>query len=498
LSGMMIMFAAAIHPLMAFGALLIWSSFHLWKFVGLKKFIAATLGALVLAAVVLCIEPLGERCFGAMDEAWRQTILHASSFNFASHWDTKDWWYLAFQLAILCVAIWRHRHLDADKTRFLIVLLVVTVAGTVGSILAEKLPYALLFQGQPYRVLWMLAFLHIALAVWLCVEWCSQPGLLGQLAGCAMLAYLCCTDGLADECLLPLLLFPLVAVVLRGLERTPRHPAWLVQSIQLSLVLGALGWAAYIFALLVGGLKELLVNLPEYRDIAEVTLRHLGPIVFLTGVCWLLVRLAAKSPGRKSLGLGATAAVCLGVQAFFFVFPQTDYYAEHCTHYRADLRTIREIVHRDRRPGQTLPTVYCNLGCLDYVWLDLHSQSYFDWWQAGNFMFRREMALEGQRRARLVGPFEIARYRKSETFLTAGGKEAVGRFFQTDFDRGPINQDDLARLCQDPGLDFVVLEQQVEGVNAVTVGRLYLYSCTEMRTALQQPEPSCAVHMAAE
>jgi hypothetical protein len=497
-SGLVIVFAVAIHPLMAFGGLLIWASFHLWKYAGLKSFVAATLGAAALAAVVLSVEPLGQRCFGAMDDAWRQTIVHVSSFNFVSLWHTKDWCYLAFQLAILCVAIRRLCSDDADKTRFLIVLLLVTLAGTVGSILADNLPYALLLQGQPYRILWMLALLHFALAVWLGVEWCKQTSVLGQLTGCAMLAYLCCIDGIADECGLPLLLFPLVAVGLRGLEKTPRHPAWLIQSIQLSLVLGALGWSAYKFAILVHGSRELVVRYAEYLYLVEVILVHVGPIVVLVGLCWLLVRFTAKAPGRSPLGTVVMAAGCLGVQTLFFTFPQTEFYAQQCTLYRADLRTVHEIVHRERGPGRTLPTIYCNLGCVDYVWLDLHSQSYFDWWQGGNFMFRRKMALEGQRRARVVGPFEVARFRKTESLLTAGAKEDIARFFETDFDRGPICQDDLARLCQEPGLDYVVLEEHVKGVNAVTVGRVNLYSCKVVRSVLHLPEPSSAVHMASK
>ena len=83
------------------------------------------------------------------------------------------------------------------------------------------------------------------------------------------------------------------------------------------------------------------------------------------------------------------------------------------------------MLHGQRSPSQPLPTVYCNLGCLDYVWLDLHSKSYFDWWQAGNFMFRREMAMEGRRRAALVGPCEIAHYRKFEDQLSPGYKDVV-------------------------------------------------------------------------
>ncbi len=494
LAGLLIVFAASLHPLMAFGGVLIWAGYHLWKYLGVKAFVGATAGAAVLAAVVLSVESLGQRCFGPMDDVWRQSILVASSFNFPSQWGEKDWWYLAFQLAILGVAIWRYRSIDADKARFLIVLLLVTLAGTVGAVLAEDLPYALLLQGQPYRVLWILAFVHLAFVFWFCVEWSSHASLLGQLAGCALLAYLCCPDGLADECRLPVFFFPLVAVVMRGLEKTPRDAAWLVRSIRLSLVLGAFGWTAYKFVLLIRGWGDLLRKNPEYLDVVEILLLNVGPIVLVAGVCWLLVRM----PRRWSLGFAALAAACLGVQTLFFAFPQTDFYAQHCTQYRADLRSVHDLVHRDRTPGQPLPTVYCNLACLDYVWLDLHAQSYFDWWQAGNFMFRREMAMEGRRRARLVGPFEIAHYRQNEALLSPGFKDAIGRIFQTDFDRGPLCQDDLAGLCQEPGLDYVVLAEQVEGVNAVQVGRLYVYSCPQVRAALRLPEPSCGVRVASK
>ncbi len=118
LPGLVIVLAVLIHPLMAFGGLLIWANYHLWKLAGIKALIAAAVGAIALAAVVLSVEPLGQSCFGAMDDDWRETIVHASSFNFASQWHRGDWWFLAFQLAILCVAVWRYRAIDAAKTRF--------------------------------------------------------------------------------------------------------------------------------------------------------------------------------------------------------------------------------------------------------------------------------------------------------------------------------------------------------------------------------------------
>jgi hypothetical protein len=486
LSCLAMVFALGLHPLMACGGLMIWAGYHVWKYAGIKIFAGALAGGCGLAILVLAMEPLGKRWFGEMDDVWRQSIKQASPFNFTSLWDWSDWLSLAFQFAILGTVVWKLRQVDADKARFLIMLMIVSLAGAVGAIVAEQLPYALLFQGQPYRALWMLAFLHLGFVFWLCGEWSKHASLLGQLAGCVLLAYLCCVNAWVTEYMLPVLFFPVLAVAARGLDKKPHHPAWLMQSIQLSLVLGGLGWAAYKLFLLARGYEELVARHAEYRDVLEVLLRNLGPIVFCVAVCGLLVRVT-RADGNRAAWYTALTAGCLGAQVFYYAFPETDFYLERCTQYRGDLRTVHEMLHRDRAPTQPLPTVYCNLGCLDYVWLDLHSKSYFDWWQAGNFMYRREMAMEGRRRARLVGPCEIAHYRKFEDQLTVGYKEVIARFFQTDFQRGSLSQDDLARLCQEGSLDYLVLDQHVEGLNAAQVGLLYVYSCQDMRAALRLP-----------
>ena len=293
-SGLMILVALTLHPLMAFGGFLIWAGLLLWTKLGVKTVVAALLGSCALAGVVLAVEPLGQRCFGTMDDVWRQSILHASPFNFPSEWSRNDWCYLAIQLAVLGIAIGKYRSADAVKPRFLIVLLLVTLAGTAGSMLAERLPYALLLQGQPYRTLWILAFLHLAFAFWLCVEWSQSASWLGQLAGCALLAYVCSADGLPEERWQLVLPVPLLVVVLRGLERVPRDPAWLLHSVQCSVVLGAIAWAGYKWMLLIGGVRELLEVNGEAIDLAELFLRNFGPVVLLAGICWLLVRVGAE------------------------------------------------------------------------------------------------------------------------------------------------------------------------------------------------------------
>ena len=316
-SGLAVVFAVGIHPLMGFGGLMVWAGFHLWKYLGVKTFCTASVAVGILAIIVLTNESLGKRCFGEMDDVWRQSIMQASPFNFPSLWDWVDWLGMAFQLAIVAVVIWKYHSLDGDATpspptplpqvargdraRFLIMLLIVTVAGAFGAIVAEQLPYALLLQGQPYRAMWMLAFVHLAFVVWLCSEW-SRQGMVAQLAGCVLLAYLCCINGLLAELALPILLFPLLAVILRGLDKEPQNPDWLIRSIQFSLVLGAIGWGTYKFFLLARGYEELLTRHAEHRDIVEILLRNLGPIVFCAAFCWLAVGVRApRDAGRRGM-----------------------------------------------------------------------------------------------------------------------------------------------------------------------------------------------------
>lgn len=487
-SFLVLAFALVLHPLMAFGGVLIWAGCCAWKYLGGRLFLGALITACILVSAILIYEPLGKRIFGEMDDPWRQTIRHASSFNFPSEWALSDWGNVLFHLTLIGIVIWKYRHADADKARFLIVLLAVTLGAVVGTMLAERLPYAMLLQGQPYRALWLASVLHFAFAFWLCAEWSQRPCIAFQWGGCALLGYLCCANGLRVELMFPLCLLPIVVIALRGLEREPRQPAWLLHSVQASLVLGAVAWVAYKYVLLLSHYGDLERRQPELIDVVEIFLGNLGPIMCIGAVAVGLVRLGPagwRSPAFRWLSAGAS----LSLQICCFVLPATGWYQEHCTQYRADLYKMRAFLDQQRRPTQPLPTVYSNLGCLDYVWVDLHAKSYFDWWQAGGFMFRREMAVEGQRRACLVAPFEMARFGKWERELSEGDKEVVARLFQTEFNTASLSKTDLTRLCQEPDLDYVLIEQRFDGLSAVQHGRLYLYSCQKVRMAVGLPNP---------
>src|SRR5207249_3889004 len=86
------------------------------------------------------------------------------------------------------------------------------------------------------------------------------------------------------------------------------------------------------------------------------------------------------------------------------------------------------IHHRHPEAGRRL-TVYSQFGRVEYVWIELKANSYFDWWQAGGFIFRRQTAVEGQRRAHVVGPFEVERFREFEVFIDDDARRDIRRFF---------------------------------------------------------------------
>lgn len=482
--------ALAIHPLMAFGGLLVWSAFSCWTYLGPRVFAGVCVAGAAGAALVLAYEPFGIRLFGEMDDTWRQTILYASTFNFPSHWTNEDWRFLAIQFAIGGVVAWKYQQLDKARARFTMVLLLVTAIGTLFAILAEQLPFALLLQGQPYRSLWILGFLHLAFAFWLFVDWSQSESPWLQLAGAGMLFYLACNDALTMELICPILVWPFFILALRGMEHEPRDPAWLPHSMQMSVITGAVFWFGYKLLVLVMNVSALNQLHPELRDLMDVFLRNTGPAAMLIGLAWFLVRVGPHLSGRAVF---VTAMIGIAIQGAFFAFPETDVYRERYSRYRADLRDVRATIQTERGNARTLPTVYCSLGCLEYVWVDLHAQSYFDWWQAGGYMFRRDMAMEGQRRAGLVAPFEVEKYRKNKVTLNDGDKEVIGRFFKIDFDSVHLQASDLARLCQEPGLDYLVIEQEFDGIYASKHGRLFLYRCQQVRTAMGLPEPETRV-----
>ncbi len=477
--------AGLMHPLMAFGGCMIWAGCLAVENLGRRRllWLGGTLGVLGLA--VLAIPPLGFNLFGSMDEDWRLVVRHASAYNFPDEWYFSDWLNVAVSLlAVLGVGLlWRDT--DPRRSRFLLVVAGAGAVGLLGTVLGSFHPYALLFQGQPYRVLWILKVLQFPLGLLLACHLIREKTAPG--AGLLLFAYFGVTNGLWLECFLPLLFFPIVTIAIRGLEKPPARADWFVRTGAISLVLGFLVWAVFKAYLLWNGRHELLARF-DLLDYVRTLLENIGIVVWLFVILAVLIHL-----GRGNFGPAFTAGalgVALACQLAWFAVPTVPHYRENLSRYGQDVDFVRNFL-QERRPSQSpLPTVYCFMGRAEYLWVDMRAKSYFDWAQIVGVLFNRRTAMEGHRRAQIVAPFEIDRIQEAIDFMPDSVKRWNRAVYQADLDRPPPGLQDLERLCREGGLDYAVLKQEFPGLAAAGNGRIYIYDCRQVRAALKLASPT--------
>src|SRR5207248_2837744 len=105
------------------------------------------------------------------------------------------------------------------------------------------------------------------------------------------------------------------------------------------------------------------------------------------------------------------------------------------------------------------PTVYWCSSRTDLLWTDAKTNSYFSILQTAGVMFNRRTAEEIDRRAGLVGKFEIARQRSLGPLVDDAKQTGMANLFKIPFDAPVPTEADLIRLCREPGLEYVVIEQ---------------------------------------
>src|SRR5262249_845689 len=127
-------------------------------------------GGIVLAAGAvgaLGYAPLGRALFGTMDDEWLGIVRKAATYNFPGSWTPGDWMNLSMSIVLAAVGGIAMRAEHPGAARLLGGAAGLAVVGVVAMIVAGLVPYRLLLQGQPYRVLWILQVLEAPLAFWL-------------------------------------------------------------------------------------------------------------------------------------------------------------------------------------------------------------------------------------------------------------------------------------------------------------------------------------------
>lgn len=479
--------AMMFHPLMALGGVMIWTG-YLAKLVLSTRLFYASLAAVSAAAlIVLAVPSIGLRIFGEMDSDWHDLVRVTVLYNYPTTWDVNDWANHLVSFA-LCIAgfVWLFRD-DPVRSRFLFIANLAGIIGLTATLIASMSPYALLFQGQPYRAVWILKVLQVPLGFLLLARLVESTALVPRLLSIALVGFFLAVSSCTNEMVVLLFVLPIAVFYWRRIEE-PAPSDWWLRAAMSTLVGGAFGWMLYRWGFTIAQ-REMILTYYDQAELIRIFVQIIPAAFWIAAVLFVLRWFPTESTMRP---LGWSCMVlALAMPTFNFAIDTVPEARGRLTRYGDDVAFAREVIgaHGQKR----VPAVYSSLGRAEYVWIDLHATSYYDAVQTAGVMFRRDTAVELNRRVEFVRNFEMARLRKEAMFLTPNAKDLIEEKYQAKFDGPAPTEEDLVRLCQQPELDFVVIPQEFPGLYSATNGRIYVYECEKvnrLRLSARSEAPS--------
>lgn len=465
------------HPLMAFGGVMIWAGFVSCTCLSPRVFAWLVIGSLFAFAMLLLGAPLiAARLFGSMDADWHHSLRLAVGYNYPDTWPLKDWLNVAVSLALPVVACVQLFRADPVRRRFCLAVVLAGAVGLAVHVAASFLPYALLFQGQPYRVLWILKVVQVPLGFLLIACWSEAPSLAARLAALALVAFFCVIYYIAQE----FKIFALAIAASLVLSRLGAPAAgWWWHGTARGFVLGAIGWMAYRWQFFIEQ-RDLIA---QRFDLNELVLFELVSPIFLIAGIAVLAAYWLRSPAGFAVLRWSTAAIALVTPIALFATEISPAFQRDHTRHGSDMAFVHAFIEEHGAGQSRHPSVYCPRNRADLLWIDVKATSYFSILQTAGVMFNRQTALEIERRIPLVNTFEMAQQRREEVFPDEPKRLGMANLFKLDFNCPEPTQEDLVRLCQEPGLDYVVIPQEFPGLYSASNGRLFVYECYKVKNA---------------
>jgi hypothetical protein len=462
---LLIVLALALHPLMACGGLLVYLAYLCAQ--RFTKWHLIALGLVFLAGGTLVFSDiLAGRLLGRMDGEWRDAVRRANPYSSPSEWEAEDWMYIVGALAIALAACTGPLH-SATRRRMMACVAGVAVAGTVIHVTACQLYYALPFQGQGYRWLWLLQYLQIPCGLLLIFRWWRQETLAMRAAAVVLAAYL---GGTVDR-LEILILLPSLAAFAFYLAAPPQG---MRQRLGLILFFLGVGWLLFheVRALHAYWVEVIpFIDFLEYMRTAPRALLRFSrwslAILGILGLAWFFT-------SRRALGYALAAAAVL-LQVGYFAAARAAYTANP----PAGIPLVREYLKEHGNPQS--PTIYWPGGRVEHLWFDLHANSYFEPVQIAGNAFSRENAMEGRRRIQLVKRFQLERAREQIRLYSPNQLRQVEEQYRAKISEPAPTWDDVKAVCNDPKVDYLLLKQEFAGHFVATDGVWYLYDCQAIR-----------------
>jgi hypothetical protein len=469
----LLVLALALHPLMACAGLLI-IVVYLCS-LRFSKWHAVALAVMFLAGgALLCFDSLAARLLGRMDLEWRDVVRRTSPYSFPAEWAVEDWWHILGAFGIALAAC--NGPLQRPTSRRLIACVAsVAAAGVAINFISCQLTYALPIQGQGYRWLWPLQYLQIPLGVLLISSWWQQGALATRTAAVVLAAYL---GSIAGDRSQFLALLPVLAAFGFYCAISSQNSRQ-----RLGLVLSGLG----VCWLLLHEFQALHAYWLKFSaGIDYVEFVRTAPTALLGFARWSLAILGVVGlvwfcKSRRAMGYALVATAIL-LQTGYFAAA----YAAESTKPAPGIAMVRDYL-REHGVSKN-PTIYWPVGWVNHLWFDLHVDSYYEPMQIAGNAFSRENAMEGRRRGQLVKRFELERVRDLSQIYSPLQLQQLEALYQAKLSEPAPTWDDVAALCSDPKLDYLILQQPFTTRCVANDGVWFLYDCRAIRNG--QPTPS--------
>ncbi|MGL6075998.1 MAG: hypothetical protein ACRC8S_17715 [Fimbriiglobus sp.] len=466
--------AGVFHPLYITGPFLCLAGMWLWP---KPKFLIFALFVAVLGVgLILGVESFGEKIFGTMDDEWKSVVRTCTAYNFISEWMSDDFVNISVALFVHVLGVWQ-----SPRFRSLCISCIgVIIIALVGSVLAENLHYKLLFQGQPYRALWLPQLLAIPVSLELVrVTWKSEmvPSLTSIFGFLLILNSIHINHSLFAS---------LIGAVIGAILLRSRQP-------RLGAILGFsavfCGFRLYeAFGVIVAWLDpdtKYNVFAPALKWL--ILWNYFGPILKIV-VSVMLCVIAQRFRGFAFL-LMAISLLTIGLSS------RCDGIHQHPSIMQKDvyfvINHLQAVSNSERKPSVYWPS---HLGGSSVIlWFYGRSETYINDIQSAGVMFNRGTAMEAKRRWHLVMPFEFGDPKK-ETAVEADlcmrlmnpkGFKTIPGTLQLP----KTTQEDLLRLASDRDLDWLITDMNFPELSPISNGSIFIYDMQKLRSERTLSEP---------
>jgi hypothetical protein len=474
--------ATIIHPLMGFGALAIAVSCAALGPLPRRVVATAIVAAAAVGIGILAYRPLAISVFGTMDPEWLEVTRQASAYNFPSFWTGRDWLNVALSIGIPLSAAVALSGETPHRTRFLFVCAALGVVGVLTMFVAGVAPYRLLLQGQPYRILWILAAIQIPIAFRLAAHLWSR-GVIGRVASILLIASPQLAGIAVVDVVLSFIAIGFVLLILNRPASTAAFDDTLAPSLAAGLGLAFVASTCFRFRA-IGIRTATVVSLFGMKTYLDALSNAPGPIVWSAALLCILGLVIATRISRQGLAAAAVLAA-IAAHSIAFMLPRLARFRDSEIPYGRDLAFIKTYFAQHHRDSAAPPTVYDGIWeSANLVWFDLRAASYFNLVQLSGVLFNRDTAIEGRRRALIVRPFELERLKVIAEFMPWADTLMITSLLGPAERAVPPTRADLINLCgRNEPIDVAILKHDFDHLASATNGRVFLYECAHVRAA---------------